>query len=58
VTRTITKINKVLGIRQHGAKPDGWSIEDARKYAAKLPHDDLIALLSATITAKDILSEQ
>jgi len=48
-------INRLLGVRQHGAKPDGISIEDARKYAASLPQKELIAMLSATISAQDIL---
>jgi hypothetical protein len=57
VTLVGTKINKLLGLRQHGARPDGFSLEDARKYAASLPVKELIAMLSATISAKDILPE-
>ena len=52
-----TKINKLLGLRQHGARPDAFSLEDARNYAASLPQKELIAMLSATISAKDILPE-
>jgi hypothetical protein len=57
VTRVRTNINRLLGLRQHGAKPDGFSLEDARNYAASLPQKELIAMLSATISAQDILPE-
>ena len=57
VRRERTRIHGLLGIRQHGAKPDRFSIEDARARVAQMPHNELIAMFAATITAKDILPE-
>jgi hypothetical protein len=58
VTRTITKINKLRGIRKHGAQPDGFSKEDARKFSTQMPFEHQIKLRAATITLKDVLPEQ
>lgn len=58
VIRTITKINKLRGIRKHGAQPDGFSREDARKFSTQMPLEHQIKLRAATITLKDVLPEQ
>jgi DNA-binding NarL/FixJ family response regulator len=57
VERQRAKMKKLLGIRQHGAKPDRFSLEDMQTYRASLSQKDLVAMLSATITLKELDSD-
>jgi hypothetical protein len=57
VERQRAEMNKLLGIRQHGAKPDSFSIEDMQTYRDSLSPKEFVAMLSATITLKDLLSD-
>jgi hypothetical protein len=50
-------LNKVLGKRQHGAKPDATSQEDTDARAAKIPPGRLTLLRVTAIPAEDILSD-
>jgi hypothetical protein len=54
------KINVLFERRQHGAKPDKWSSEDAAACASKIPEAELKAIRQGiwdTITAADILPD-
>lgn len=57
VLRVRASRNKAFQIRQHEAKPDKFSAEDAATYAAGLPKTRRIAFMRAMISAKDLLSE-
>ena len=54
------KINVLFERRQHGAKPDKWSSEDAAECVSKIPAAELRAIRQGiwdTITAADILPD-
>ena len=57
VRRIRADLNKVLGKRQHGAKPDDASLEDTDERAAKIPPGRLKLLRAAAIMLEDILPE-
>lgn len=57
VTRQRTEMNKLRGVRQHGAEPDVFSLEQMQIYRDSLSREEFIAMLSATITLKDLLSD-
>jgi len=57
IQRVRARRNKLFAIRQHGAKPNEWASDDASELAAKLSHDEYIAMLRAMISAEDIIPD-